>query len=96
MDLYAEKEGIELGVLEAEKSYYDGRGSIDTYDSQIRSLQKTKEGYDELILALQSQVSELRLKMAGMKERLNVEFDLDLETLIEENPSLDEEFLEFT
>ena len=96
LDLYAEKEGIELGVLEAEKSYYDGRGSIDTYDSQIRSLQKTKEGYDELILALQSQVSELRLKMAGMKERLNVEFDLDLETLIEENPSLDKEFLEFT
>ena len=96
LDLYSEKEEIELGVTEAEKSYYDGRGLIDTYDSQIRSLQKTKEGYDELILALQSQVNELRLKMAGMKERLNVEFDLDLEILIAENPNLDEEFLEFT
>jgi len=93
--LYTEKEGIELGVTEAEKIYYGTRGLIDELDTRIRSLQKAKEGYDDLVLALQSQTNEIRLKMAGMKERLNVEFDLDLEALMAENALVDEVFLDF-
>jgi chromosome segregation protein len=58
-------------------------------------LQKAKEGYDELVLALQSQINEIRLKMAGMKERLSVEFDIDLEALMAENPLVDPEFETF-
>ncbi len=91
--LYAEKEDIELGVTEAEKIYYGTRGLIDELDSRIRSLQKAKEGYDDLVLALQAQINEIRLKMSGMKERLNVEFELDLDALMAENPLVDEEFL---
>jgi len=58
-------------------------------------LQKAKEGYDDLVLALQSQINEIRLKMAGMKERMNVEFDLDLEAVMSENPLVDEAFFDF-
>jgi chromosome segregation protein len=94
IELYSEKEGIELGVTEAEKNYYGERGAIDELDTRIRSLQKAKEAYDELVLALQNQINEVRLKMAGMKERLNVEFDLELETLMAENPLVDSEFEE--
>lgn len=94
IELYSEKEGIELGVTEAEKNYYSERGAIDELDTRIRSLQKAKEAYDELVLALQNQINEIRLKMAGMKERLNVEFDIELETLMAENPEVDSEFEE--
>ena len=94
IELYSEKEGIELGVTEAEKDYYGERGAIDELDTRIRSLQKAKEAFDELVLALQNQINEVRLKMAGMKERLNVEFDIELETLMEENPLVDSEFVE--
>ncbi len=95
IELYSEKEGIELGVTEAEKNYYSERGAIDELDTRIRSLQKAKESYDELVLALQNRINEVRLKMAGMKERLNVEFDIELETLMAENPLVDSEFEEF-
>jgi chromosome segregation protein len=95
IEMYTEKEGIEIGVTEAEKSYYGGRGDIDDLDTRIRSLQKAKEGYDELVLALQNQINEFRLKMTGMKERLSVEFDIDLETLMAENPLVDAEFEAF-
>ena len=95
IELYTEKEGIELGVTEAEKNYYGGRGEIDELDTRIRSLQKAKEGYDELVLALQNQINEVRLKMTGMNERLNVEFDIDLETLMSENPQVNPEFEAF-
>jgi chromosome segregation protein len=95
IELYNEKESIELGVTEAEKNYYAARGQIDDLDNGIRGLQKSKEGFEQLILTLQAQVTEIRLKMSGMKERLNVEFDLDLDQVMAENPSVDTIFIDF-
>lgn len=95
IELYSEKEGIEKGVQEAEKDYYASRGLIDETDQKIRSLQKSKESYDQLIHELENAVNEVKLKMAGMKERLSVEFELDLDELMEENPEIDAEFREF-
>lgn len=95
IELYSEKEGIEAGVQEAEKDYYAHRGQIDEIDQKIRSLQKSKEAHDELIHSLENSINEIKLKMTGMKERLSVEFELDLDQLIIENPELDEEFKDF-
>ncbi|GMQ23687.1 chromosome segregation protein SMC [Algoriphagus sp. oki45] len=95
IELYSEKEGIELGVNEAEKDYYGARGLIDETDTRIRSLQKAKEGFDTLLQELQNAINEIKLKMSGMKERLSVEFDLDLDELMEENPAIDPEFADF-
>ncbi|WP_111670977.1 chromosome segregation protein SMC [Algoriphagus litoralis] len=95
IELYSEKESIEQGVTEAEKDYYGSRGLIDETDTKIRSLQKSKEGFDVLLQELQNAINEIKLKMSGMKERLSVEFELDLDALMEENPALDAEFLDF-
>ncbi len=95
IELYSEKESIELGVTEAEKDYYGARGLIDETDTKIRSLQKSKESFDVLLQELQNAINEIKLKMSGMKERLSVEFELDLDALMEENPALDPEFLDF-
>lgn len=92
IELYSEKEGIEKGVQEAEKDYYASRGNIDETDQKIRSLQKSKENFDQLIHELENNVNEVKLKMTGMKERLSVEFELDLDELMEENPQIDEVF----
>lgn len=96
IELYAEKEGIEQGVTEAEKDYYGSRGLIDETDQKIRSLQKAKEGHDVLLQELQQGINEIKLKMTSMKERLSVEFELDLDQLMQENPALDAEFEDFS
>ena len=95
IELYSEKETIERGVTEAEKDYYGARGLIDETDTRIRSLQKSKEGFDHVLSELQNAINEIKLKMSGMKERLSVEFELDLDQLMEENPNLDPEFADF-
>ncbi|EKB48842.1 chromosome segregation protein SMC [Cecembia lonarensis] len=94
IELYTEKEGIEVGVNEAEKDYYAGRGHIDETDKQIRELQKSKESIDALMQEMQQSVNEVKLKLASLKERLSVEFEIDLDQLMEENPDLDEAYLE--
>jgi chromosome segregation protein len=93
VELYSEKEGIEKGVNEAEKEYYACRGLIDETDKQIRELQKSKESLDTLIQEMQQSINEVKLKLAGLKERLSVEFEIDLDQLMEDNPELDEAYL---
>ncbi|MCH7400356.1 chromosome segregation protein SMC [Belliella kenyensis] len=93
IELYAEKESIEKGVNEAEKDYYASRGEIDTNDKQIRELQKSKEGIDTIIQEYTNALNEVKLKLNSMKERLSVEFEIDLDQLMEENPSIDEDYL---
>ena len=95
IELYSEKEGIESGVQEAERDYYGSRGLIDETDQKIRSIQKAKEIHDQLLQELQNGINEIKLKMTGMKERLSVEFELDLDQLMEENPELDADFKDF-
>ena len=92
IELYTEKEGIERGVNEAEKEYYASRGGIDETDKEIRLLQKSKEALDSLIQEMQQSVNEVKLKMTGLKERLSVEFEIDLDQLMENSPELDEAY----
>ena len=93
IELYTEKEAIERGVNEAEKNYYAARGEIDTADKQIRELQKSKEGIDSIMQELFNALNEVKLKLISMKERLSVEFEIDLDGLIEANPELDEAYM---
>jgi len=95
VELYSEKESLEQGVNEAEKDYYGIRGEIDETDASIRTLQKQREQIDELVVEIQSHINEIRLKISGVKERLMVEFEVDLDELIQENPHMDPEFSDF-
>lgn len=94
IELYSEKEGIEKGVNEAEKDYYACRGEIDDTDKQIRELQKSKESLDTLIHEMQQSMNEVKLKLASLKERLSVEFEIDLDGLMADNPAVDEVYAE--
>src|SRR5690606_35536876 len=92
--LYLEKETIETAVNEAEKSYYAGRSEIDDLEKAIREVQKAKEHVDTLIMNMQQSLNEVRLKLNGMKERLSVEFEIDLDQLMEAYPEINPEYRE--
>ncbi len=82
--LYDEKESIEAGVNEVEKDYYAARGEIDILEKQIREFQKSKEGIDTIIMELQNKLNEAKLNLSAVKERLSVEFNIDLEALMDD------------
>ncbi|WP_200979386.1 chromosome segregation protein SMC [Echinicola sp. 20G] len=92
IELYTEKESIESGVTEAEKNYYASRGYIDEMEKAIRELQKQKEGIDAIIMELQESLNEVKLKLSSMKERLSVEFEIDLDGMMQEDPEVAEEY----
>lgn len=92
IELYGEKDSIESGVNDAEKDYYAARGEIDEVEKAIREIQRKKEQSDALLMDLKQTTNEINLKLSGIKERLSVEFELDLDEIMAENPELDDEY----
>ncbi len=83
--MYEERENIEKGVNEAEKEYYSVRGSIDEVDKTEREIQRSRESVDAIIMELQNKLNETKLELSSVKERLNVEFSIDLDEVLEES-----------
>jgi chromosome segregation protein len=82
LGMYDEKEQIELGVNEVEKSYYAARGEIDEVEKESRNIQRNREQVDELVLELQNKLNETKLSLNSVKERLSVEFNIDLDKIM--------------
>jgi len=78
------KEVEELKLNEADQAYYNIRNILSEKESELRHKQKSKEGIDHILNEIKDKLSELKLQLAGMKERLNVEFKIDLDAIIDE------------
>jgi chromosome segregation protein len=79
LGMYAEKEEMEKGLNEAEKDYYQARGDIDQLEKDLREVQHGRNTIDNLLMELQNQLSESKLQLTSVKERLSVEFQVDLD-----------------
>jgi chromosome segregation protein len=84
LDLYKEKENLELGVNSAEKDYYSLRGAIDEIEKIVRDIRRQRESADELVADLQNKFNENKLGLSAIKERLAVEFNINIDDLLNE------------
>ena len=89
LNMYSQKDDMEKGLSEAEKEYYTGRGEIDQYDKDLREIQHQRQNIDTVLMELQNQLNESKLQLNSVKERLSVEFNVDLDSVIGE-PSQEE------
>ena len=78
------KEEEEGKLNEADQAYYNFRNQISEKESAIRHQVKDKEQVEYLLAAIKDRLNELKLQLAGMKERLNVEFRINLEDILGE------------
>lgn len=81
--MYAEKEEMEKGLNEAEKEYYEARGGIDTVEKELREVQHNRQNIDTLLMDLQNTLNESKLHLNSVKERLSVEFNVDLDAILQ-------------
>jgi chromosome segregation protein len=88
------KEEEESKLNEADQTYYKLRNDLQEKESALRHLVKSKELVDQLINEIKDKLNNLKLQLAGTKERLNVEFKVEIEDILDEgrftDTSLDE------
>lgn len=89
-DMYKQKEEFEKGILEAEQEYYAVRGFVAETEKQLSALRKNKEQVDLLANEIKDHKNTLRLELNALKERLSVEFSVDIADLIDGETPADE------
>jgi len=89
VDLLRHKEEEERRLNEADQAYYNLRNILNEKESELRHKQKSRELIDHLLNEIKDQLNELRLQLAGMKERLSVEFRVELDDIIDEPRTTD-------
>lgn len=80
--MYTEKEAMERGLSEAEKEYYEARGNIDHVEKELREVQHARQNIDSILMELQNSLNESKLQLNSVKERLSVEFNIDLDSAV--------------
>lgn len=84
VDLFRNKEEEELKLNEADQAYYNFRNALQEKESALRMKVKSKEMIDHLVNEIKDKLNELKLQLAGMKERLNVEFRIELDEILDQ------------
>jgi len=90
---YKRKDTDGKTLNDADQSYYNLRNALNEKESELRHLVKDKENVDQLLGVVKDKINELRFQLAGIKERLSVEFKVDIEQILDE-PRETEESLE--
>jgi chromosome segregation protein len=93
LELYRRKEEDGRILNDADQAYYNTRNSLNERESELRHRVKEKEQVDQLLNMIKDKINELRLQLAGIKERLSVEFNVDIDQILDE-PRETEEALE--
>ncbi|RFM28025.1 chromosome segregation protein SMC [Deminuibacter soli] len=84
LELMRAKEEAEKKLNEADQAYYNMRNALQEKESALRLKNKSREMIDHLLNEIKDKLNELKLQLAGMKERLSVEFKIELDDIIDQ------------
>jgi chromosome segregation protein len=82
--MYAQKEEFENAVKDSEQDYYASRGKITEFEENISTLRRNKDQSDLISNELKDQKTAIKLELNALKERLSVEFSIDISDLLDE------------
>ncbi len=92
--LLRNKEEEEKKLNETDQAFYNLRNTLQVKENELRAKIKSKEVVDGLMNEVKDKLNELKLQLAGMKERLHVEFKIDLDKILDEARTSDTTFEE--
>ncbi|WP_349313851.1 chromosome segregation protein SMC [Chitinophaga sp. MM2321] len=87
VELFRQREEEEKALNEKDQEYYNFRNHLQELETTLRAKQRAREQLDQQLNTVKDKVNELRLQLASMKERLSVEFKVNLDEIIDEQRS---------
>jgi chromosome segregation protein len=87
--LKGEKATFEKDLSDVETTYYKARGEINQTEERIKDRQKQQSQVLTLLEEIKDKHTELRINQSGLKERLSVEFNIDIDKISDQPPTLE-------
>lgn len=91
-DLYKslqEKTSQEKVLNEKDQTFYVFRNQLQEKESALNKQRKNKELAEAELSQLKDQLNEMKLKLSSMRERLHVEFKIELDDVLKQNRNTD-------
>lgn len=89
LKMYDEKTVMEEMLAREEATYFDSRGEVAETEEKIKALQKKKDSSEFALGSIKDRLNDLKVQLAGIKERLWVEFQVELDSIIDNAPPQD-------
>jgi chromosome segregation protein len=83
LEMYSQKDELEKATQQAEQEYYSLRGKINETEDEISALRRKKDQSEVIENELKDERNNLRMELNALKERLSVEFNVDIADLPE-------------
>jgi chromosome segregation protein len=83
-ELLTKKETEERELNEKDRSYYEMRNNISAQESTLNQKRREKEQAETLLSNIKEKLSTMKLQVAGMSERLAIEFKVKLDDILDE------------
>ncbi|MDB4925959.1 chromosome segregation protein SMC [Mucilaginibacter sp.] len=90
LEMYSQKEELEKATHEAEQEHYSLRGAITETEDAITTLRRKKDQAEVIENELKDERNNLRIELNALKERLSVEFNVDINDLPESETATNE------
>ena len=76
--MYGQKDELEKATQQAEQEYYEWRGKITETENEVTVLRRKKDNAELIENELKDEKNNLKLELNALKERLSVEFNVDI------------------
>lgn len=84
LNLMRSREQDQRTLNEADQAYYNMRNLLNEKESELRHKIREKEQVEHLLAAIKDKLNDLKLQLAGTRERLNVEFKIQIEDILDD------------
>jgi chromosome segregation protein len=85
-DDYGNRDNKDKEISVLEEQYYKSRGKINEIENDIRGLNHEKDQNRLIVDGLKEKINDLKIGLTSMKERMSVEFDVNIEDILDEEP----------
>ena len=79
----------EAALNEKDRQYYELRNAVAAAETALSQKRRELSAADTLLLQVREKLTEMKLELAGTKERLQVSFGVDLDAILEEARTTD-------
>jgi len=83
-ELLSKKESEERKLNEKDRAYYEMRNNITAQEGQLNQKRREKEHTEALLNGIKEKLSAMKVQVAGMSERLAIEFKVVLDEILDQ------------